>query len=130
MDTGTGVVALVGNITGMNADQPNGISYCRDNNKYYIVSGSNFYSFDLETLTATYIGPFNTGGLMIDLCFDLAGVCYAYDLVTDCAYTINISTGNATLLGPLGYDANYGQGMSFDYETQTIYLSAFNNTYY
>jgi hypothetical protein len=27
----------------------------------------------------------------------------------------------------LGYDANFGQGMSYDYETSTIYLSAFNN---
>jgi hypothetical protein len=64
---------------------------------------------------------------MIDLCFDAAGVCYAYDLGVDNAYTINLATGNATLLGSLGYDANYGQGMSYDYESSTIYLSAFNN---
>ena len=128
MDSETGVVTLVGNIIGMSSDQPNGISYCRNNDKYYIVSSTNFYSFDLETLTATYIGPFNAGGLMIDLCFDWAGFCYAYDLADDNAYTINISTGNATLLGPLGYDANYGQGMSYDFESSTIYLSAFNNS--
>jgi|WetSurMetagenome_2_1015567.scaffolds.fasta_scaffold09849_2 hypothetical protein len=128
MDAETGIVTLLGDITGMNADQPNGISYCRNNDKYYIVSSTNLYSFDLETLTTTYIGSFNAGGLMIDLCFDWAGVCYAYDLADDNAYTINISTGNATLLGPLGYDAHYGQGMSYDFETSTIYLSAFNVT--
>ena len=32
-----------------------------------------------------------------------------------------------TLLGPLGYDANFGQGMSYDFDTHTIYLTAFNN---
>ena len=125
---GTGAVTLVGNITGMGADQPNGISYNPANGIYYIVSSANFYSFDLTTRVATLIGPFNTGGLMIDLCFDIAGTCYAYDLGVDNAYTINLTTGNATLLGALGYDANYGQGMSYDYETNTIYLSAFNGT--
>jgi hypothetical protein len=128
MDSEIGVVTLVGNITGMGSDQPNGIAYNTENNTYYICSSANLYSFNLTTRVATLIGPFNTGGLMIDLCFDWSGVCYTYDVGTDNAYTINITTGNATLLGPLGYDANYGQGMSYDYETNTIYLSAFNNT--
>ncbi len=127
LDPGTGAVTLVGNITGMGADQPNGIKYNPANSTYYIVSSANLYSFNLGSLTATLIGPFNTGGLMIDLCFTTAGVCYAYDLGVDNAYTVNISTGAVTLLGPLGYDANFGQGMSYDNETSTIYLSAFNN---
>jgi hypothetical protein len=127
MDPGTGAVTLVGNITGMGADQPNGIKYNPANSTYYIASSTNLYSFNLGSLAATLIGPFNTGGLMIDLCFDATGVCYAYDLGVDNAYTLNLSTGNATLLGPLGYDANYGQGMSYDYESSTIYLSGFNN---
>ena len=61
------------------------------------------------------------GSLFIDLAFNAAGVCYAYDLTTDAAYTINTSTGVATILGPLGYDANFGQGMSYDMETNTLY---------
>ena len=126
MNSETGIVTLVGNITGMGSDQPNGISYNPANNTYYICSSTNLYSFNLTTRVATLIGPFNTGGLMIDLCFDWAGVCYAYDVGTDNAYEINITTGNAIILGSLGYDANYGQGMSYDYESNTIYLSAFN----
>ena len=101
MDYETGVVSLLGNITGMGSDQPNGISYYFTTNTYYIVSSTNFYSIDINTLTATLIGPLNTGGLMIDLCFDWSGDCYAYDIVTDYAYTINISTGNATLIRPI-----------------------------
>jgi hypothetical protein len=127
MDSETGIVTLVGNITGM-YDQPNGISYNSANGHYYIISSTNLYSFDPLTLNATLIGPLNTFGLMIDLCFDWSGVCYAYDISTDNAYKINLSTGNATLLGALGFDANFGQGMSYDYETSTIYLSAFNFT--
>jgi|GEM_PF-1212357 len=122
------VVMPVGEIIGMGNEKPNGIAYNLVNNSFYIASSTNLYSFDLLNLTATLIGPFNTGGNIIDLCFNSYGVCFAYDVVTDCAYTINISTGEASLLGPLGYDANFGQGMSYDYETQTIYLSAFNNS--
>jgi hypothetical protein len=127
-DPATGAVTLVGNITGMGSDQPNGIAYNPANSTYYICSRTNLYSFNLITRVATLVGPFNAGGLMIDLCFDIAGTCYAYDINTDNGYTINLTSGNATILGPLGYNANYGQGMSYDYETNTIYLSAFNNT--
>jgi len=127
-NTTTGAVTLLGSITGMGADQPNGISYNPVNGQYYIVSSTNFYSFNVTTRVATLIGAFGVaGGLMIDLCFNPAGTCFAYDLGVDNAYTINLATGSATLLGTLGYDANFGQGMSYDFETNTIYLSAFNN---
>ncbi|MFI5406101.1 MAG: T9SS type A sorting domain-containing protein [Nitrososphaerales archaeon] len=121
-------VMPVGEIIGMGTEKPNGIAYNTVNHSFYLASSTNLYSFELLNLAATLIGPFNTGGNIIDLCFNEYGVCFAYDIVTDCAYTINISTGEASLLGPLGYDANFGQGMSYDYETQTIYLSAFNNS--
>jgi hypothetical protein len=127
-DPGTGAVTLLGSITGLGAEQPNGISYNPANSTYYIASSTQLFSFNVSTRVATLIGSFGvSGSLMIDLCFNAAGVCYAYDLVTDAAYTVNPSTGVATLLGPLGYDANYGQGMSYDMETSTIYVSAFNN---
>jgi len=126
--THLGEVTPVGVIIGMGTEKPNGIAYNLVNQNFYIASSLNLYSFNPTNLTATLIGPFNTGGNIIDLCFNEYGVCFAYDIVTDCAYTINISTGEASLLGPLGYDANFGQGMSYDLETQTIYLSAFNNS--
>lgn len=125
---GTGAVTLLGSITGMGGDQPNGIKFNPSNGQFYLISGVNFYSFNVSTRVATLIGNMGVAGsLFIDLCFNAAGVCYAYDLVTDASYTINPSTGVATFLGALGYDANFGQGMSYDMETSTIYLSAFNN---
>jgi hypothetical protein len=127
-NTGTGAVTSLGAITGTSGDQINGLSFNSANGTYYMVSGTNFYSVDVSTRVATLIGNMGVAGsLFIDLCFDAAGNCYAYDLVTDAAYTINTSTGAATQIGPLGYDANFGQGMSYDMETSTIYLSAFNN---
>jgi hypothetical protein len=131
---GTGAVTLLGSITGLQgADQVNGIAYNAANGNYYLAAGSlspvsdNIYSFNVTTRVATLIGPTGTTGLQIDLGITTAGVCYSYDLITNNAYTINLSTGAATLLGALGYDPNYGQGMSIDNESGVVYLSAFNN---
>ena len=133
-DTGTGSVTFLMNITGLQgADAPNGIAYNASNGMYYLSAGSlspvsdNIYSLDINTGVASLIGGTGTAGLQIDLGITTAGVCYSYDLVNNNAYTINLTTGAATLIGALGYDPNYGQGMSIDNETGTVYLSAFNN---
>jgi hypothetical protein len=129
LNTTTGAVTLLGDITGMGTDSPNGISYNPNNSTYYLASSLSLYSLNLGTRVATSIGLFGiTGGLIVDICFNFTGTCYGVDLGTDNAYTINISTGAATLLGPLGFDANFGQGMGYDFETGWIYLSAFQNT--
>jgi len=131
-DPGSGTCTLIGNITGMGGDQPNGISYNPANDKYYMVSSANFYSLDINTLQATLIGAFTPAitGLMIDLCFDANGTCYSYEVNINAgaanAYNIDITTGALTTIGYLGYTPNYGQGMSYDFENQVIYMSAFN----
>ena len=125
-NTTTGAVTLIGSITGL-AEAPNGISYNPANGSYYLITASYFYSFNITTRVATLIG--NMGILnsaFIDLCFNDAGACYAYCVATDASYIINPQTGAATLLGPLGFDASYGQDMSYDMETGTIYLSAYS----
>ena len=126
-DPVTGNIFYNGVISGMGNDEPNGIAYNHNQVKYYIVSGTTLYLFDICNMTAIPVGPLNTAGGMIDICF-VYGVCYGYDIFDDNAYTIDLSTGNATLLGPIGFDAEYGQGMSSSYTVSgTIYLSAYNN---
>ncbi|MFI5406780.1 MAG: T9SS type A sorting domain-containing protein, partial [Nitrososphaerales archaeon] len=93
----------------------------------YLITRENLYSFNITTRVATLIGNMGIpNSLFIDLCFNEGGACYAYDIATNAGYIINPATGAATYLGPLGYLANYAQGMSYDMETSTIYLSAFN----
>jgi hypothetical protein len=131
VDPSTGVVSSLGSITGASGDAPNGISFNPADGMFYMVGASTFYSIDVSTRVATVIGTFSITGLMIDLCFDAAGTCYAYDVdITPGAangYTIDITTGAVTPLGYVGFTPNYGQGMGYDYETSTIYLSAFNS---
>jgi len=51
----------------------------------------------------------------------------AYDIVNDEAYKIDKATGASTLLGSIGYDANYAQGMGWDPVEDIVYLAAYNN---
>ena len=124
----SGAVTLLGYISGLEVDDlPNGITFNPADSNYYLITGKNLYTFNITTRVATLVGNMGiSNSAFIDLCFNEAGACYAYDIQTDAAYIINPQTGAATLLGPLGYPANYGQGMSYDMETGTIYLSAYN----
>ncbi len=131
-DPASGTCTWIENISGMGSDPPNGLSYDPVNDSYYIVSPANLYSFDINTYIATLVGAFSPviTGSMIDLCFDENGTCYAYELNVipgaANAYTIDINTAALTTLGYVGFTPNFGQGMSYDFETGTIYLAAFN----
>jgi hypothetical protein len=125
------IYQISGLITG---DKVNGISYNPVNNKYYIAAGSdltqsdNIYQLNITNGQANLIGPTNTGGLLADLTITCDGICYAYAFITKNSYKIDLSTGNATLLGPLGYNPYYGQGMDVDRRSGIVYISAFDST--
>jgi hypothetical protein len=121
----TGALTLVGSTGGAFL---NGITYDWSNGTFYGVSATDLYTVDVTTGATTLVGALGTGGLFIDVAVDCAGNMYGYDLGVDNFYSINKATGLATLIGSLGYDANFGQGMSYDHSDGTLYLSAFNNT--
>jgi hypothetical protein len=128
-DPGTGTCTSLGYMSGMGNDNPNGISYNPVTDKYYMVGFFGLYSLNLNTLTATFIGSFQgTTGYIMELCFDENGTCYVYEVnATPCrAYILNVSNASLTPLGELGYTPVNEQGMSYDFETHTIYLSTFN----
>jgi hypothetical protein len=52
---------------------------------------------------------------------------YSFDIVGDNSYKIDKATGASTLLGSIGYDANYAQGMGFDPSADIVYIAAYNN---
>jgi len=125
-DDGSGLVTYWGTFTVPVG--ANGIAYNPVDGMFYLATSTDLWVLSSMTLpmTPTLVGPFGAGGLMIDLCFANDGTCYAYDLISAAAYTVNSATGSATLLGSIGYSPNFGQGMGYDYETGWIYLTAFN----
>ncbi len=95
---------------------------------------STLYSCDLSTGTLTVIGTQNTTPLLIDIEVSCDGTIYGHDIGTDSFYTLNPTTGAATLLGiPHGLDANFAQGMTIDHEADVLYAYIYTgggaNTY-
>ena len=133
LDTTTGNVTLIGEITGMGTGaSAKGIAFDPVNYSYYLCGGSstnNLYQLDINTLTATLVsGIGNPNGVMIAITISSAGVGYGYDITNDMAYTFDPVSGSSTQLGYIGFDANYAQDMDYDMSTGTIYLAAFNNS--
>ncbi len=129
VDLNFGQLFLVGS-TGINDPNNgalNGITYNWSSDTFYGVTGTDLYTVDVSTGLAALVGPLGSiGGIMIDIAADCVGQLWGYDVGDDMFYSINPITGAATAVGSIGFDANFGQGMSFDYASGILYLSAFD----
>jgi hypothetical protein len=90
------------------------------------ISRSELYRIDLDDGTATLIGPIVNSPGNIAIAVNAEGQMYGHDIVNDSLISIDKYTGAGTIIGPLGFNANFGQGMDFDYESGICYLAAFN----
>lgn len=101
----------------------NGLSYNKANSIMYANSGTSLYTVDLTTGAATLVGS-NTGISMLNLAINSAGVAYTVDAIADNLGTIDLATGVYTVVGPIGFNANYAQDMEFDRVTGDLYMAA------
>jgi hypothetical protein len=92
------------------------------------VGTSSLFTVDVATGLATLIGPITGSQANIAIAIDGNGDLWGYDIVTDDFWAIDKNTGAGTVIGSIGFDANFGQGMGWDPATDQIYLAAFNNT--
>lgn len=90
------------------------------------VTTSGLYTLDLATATATLVGPVTNAPGLIGIAVDGNGDLWGYDLVTDVFLSIDKTTGAGTVIGPIGFNANFGQGLGWDADTDTVYMAAFN----
>lgn len=82
---------------------------------------------DVVAVIATLIGI--TGMVLgIALAASPLGDLFAIDIDNDSLYSINKITAAALLIGFIGFDANFAQGMALSFITGVILLAAFNNT--
>ncbi len=82
---------------------------------------------NLEELTVTPVGGNNGLILPIALARDGDNNIYTADIDDDKFYQLDKITGAATLVGDLGYDANFGQGMFYDESSGQIMNLAYNS---
>ncbi len=128
----TGTYTFIVEVNPPGDEQWTGIEFDPATNLLYGIS-SNFS--DSSTLSIIEIGddlsltPIGTTGMLgaIAIATDGAGNFYGYDVVDDSFYNIDPTTGQATLIGVIGFDANFGQDLEWDPITETMYMTAFNS---
>lgn len=132
VDLNTGAVNYAATISGVVSPQQflSQLSYNVTNDTFYALShdpnnknGSQLYSLTVSTGVLTPIGSLNTIANGIAFEIDNNGIAYAADSVTGNFYTINLTTGLATVVGLMDQFGFYpvGQGFSIDHSTNTMY---------
>ena len=130
LEVSSGDYTFLGNISAPGGECWNGVEFDPATNILYGIS-SNFFdsstlsTIDVANLTATPIGDTGMDGA-IAIATDGNRNFYSYDVVDDSFYSIDTATGQGTLIGPLGFDANFGQDLEWDPATGTMFMTAVN----
>ncbi len=130
LDIATGVYTNLGTILPPGAETWAGLEFDPTSGTLYALSTdiavSTLASIDIGSVTKTTIGATGMAG-GIALAVDGAGNGWSYDILDDNLYSVDLATGTATVVGSIGFDANFAQGMTWDPNTDTVYMAAFNN---
>lgn len=107
-----------------------GMASNRINDKLYALCS------DLTQTNLYEINPVNGNTTLISelgissgtsLAIDYTGYGYCLDLDTDALYKINLQSGEATLVGEIGFDANFNNSLSWNAESDQLYLGVIND---
>jgi hypothetical protein len=132
VDTTSGAANMVGPMTtaygenwsGMAGDPVTGNMYASATN----ISNSYLYTVNLGTGAATLVGEITGAPGIIAIAVDDVGQMYGLDIVNDVLLSIDKNTGAGTVIGSIGFNANYSQGMEYDSNSGLLYLAAYNST--
>jgi hypothetical protein len=89
---------------------------------------SHLYIVNTDTGATTTVGQITNASVIIDIAINGSGQMYGVDISTDNLVKIDPSTGAGTVIGSIGFDADYAQGMDFEDVSGVLYLAAFNTT--
>ncbi len=89
-------------------------------------STSTLYTIDVTSGALTTIGEITNGVCIIDIAINSLGDMYGVDITNDTLVQINTATGAGTVIGSVGIDANYAQGMDFEDVSGTLYWAAYS----
>ncbi len=131
IDPATGASTSVGSIAAYGGESWTGMAFDPTTGNMYAStascgSRSTLYSVNIATGAATVIGQITNASCAIALAVDDAGMLYTYDIVNDVLLSVDKASGAGSVIGSIGFDANYGQGMDFDYASGQMYMAAFN----
>jgi len=131
LDTTTGAVQVIGSCTPLSGESwtgmtggVDGVMYASSTN----ITRSTLYTVDLATGAATVVGQITNAPAIIDIAMSPDEVIYGVDIVNDVLVRIDPQTAAGTVIGSIGFSANYAQGMDFDDETGILYLAAYGGS--
>src|SRR5690606_36797436 len=78
---------------------------------------SHLWTINPTTGAATQMGEITGAGCIIAMAVSPDGLMYGIDIVNDSLFAIDKTTGAASLIGSIGFNANYAQDMTFDQAT-------------
>ncbi len=125
----TGARTVIGNM-GVNVSD---LAYDYSTNTMYAASynsstaSSSLYTVDMLTGATTLVGTMGSF-IAISMGCDQNGNLYIVNINSDVLMSVNKTTGLATLIGSIGFNANYAQSMEFDNSDNTMYYACFNST--
>jgi hypothetical protein len=129
IDTTTGAVTVIGNPNSGGAGW-NGLAYDPSTGTMYAVtgcpSGSSLYTIDQGTGAPTLVGALPNEACTVAIAFDPDGNLFGLDIVSDGLFAIDKTNASDSLIGSIGFNANYAQDMAFDEATGILYLAGFN----
>ncbi len=132
VDTASGAKTVIGTATPSGSETWIGMAGMNTGQLYAAsttCSGhSTLYTIEPTTGAATEVGEVTNAGCLIGIAANADGELYGLDLANDVLLKIDPETGAGTVIGGIGYDANYAQGMDFEEESGILYLATYNNT--
>jgi len=133
IDTSNGNINTIASLTGLGTGHVlTGLALDKTTNTMYVSSvdgaSGRLYTINLTTGALTTVAASMTGSTYpIDIAINNTGTMYTCDVNTDALYTVNKTTGAATLVGSLGININFAQGMAFDPDTDSLFLAAYTD---
>ncbi len=127
VDTATGGATRIGAAvpfgvwTGMSGG-PDGTLYASSSD------GGRSYLYEIAPATGALrlIGEISHASSIIDIAINAEGKMYGLDIDDDVLVSIDPKTGEGRVIGPVGFSANYAQGMDFEEESGALYLAAYD----
>ncbi|MEM6671374.1 MAG: hypothetical protein AAF726_00940 [Planctomycetota bacterium] len=118
--TGTVASGLAG-VTGLTA-APDGVTWFASGT---VGPDTFLYRGDIVTGAFTQLGLLEPGGITIDIAMNGDGKLFGLSISSDSLLSIDTGTGAGTVLGPIGLNANFAQGMDFDWSNDTLYATVY-----
>lgn len=87
---------------------------------------SQLYTIDLINGAASPTQMLNLR-VPIWLAIDTSGMAYTLDIADNNLYHLNLQNGQSSLIGSVGFDAQFAQDADFDPETNLLYLASFRD---